>query len=87
MRSLLLSIRDWWISLPEWLTKGARDAAVAAVMAVLALNLVLPANLDQAKAEALTILLTAGAAAIAIVRVEILPNILPWILGVPKSAL
>jgi hypothetical protein len=85
IQSILLALRTFWMGLPAWLAKGLRDAVVAAVLAVLALNLVLPANFEQAKAEGLLIVMAAGAAVFAVFRVEILPNIIPWILGVSKS--
>ena len=74
-------IINTWNEAPEWLRKGLRDAAIGAFAAVTALNLVIPGTLDQFKAEALTAAVAAGAAFLAIVRVEILPPLLSWLLS------
>jgi hypothetical protein len=79
--NIVAAIVNFWDGLPEWLRKGLRDAAIGAVAAVVALNLAIPGTLDQAKAEGLTAYVAAGAAALAIVRVELLPYLLSWLLS------
>jgi hypothetical protein len=81
MPALFAYVINAWNGAPEWLRKGLRDAAIGAAAAVVALNLAIPGSLDQAKAEALTIVVAAGAAVLAIVRVEILPPLLTWLLS------
>ena len=79
--NIVATIVNFWDGLPEWLRKGLRDAAVGAVAAVSALNLAVPGTLDQVKAEALIAVVAAGAAVLAIVRVEILPPLFTWLIG------
>jgi hypothetical protein len=71
---------NFWNSLPEWLRKGSRDAAIGALAAITALNLAIPGSLPEAKAEGLTAAVAVGAAVLAVVRVEILPPLLAWLL-------
>jgi hypothetical protein len=78
---IFASLVNRWNALPLWVRKGARDAAVGAVLAVTALNLGIPGTLVQAKAEALLAIFTAGPVVFAIVRVEVLPPLLAWLIG------
>jgi hypothetical protein len=79
--SFVTWVYNTWQQIPEAIQKGLRDAAIAAFGAVLALNLVFPGNVDQAKSEALIVLLAAAAAAWAVIRVEVLPPLLDWLLN------
>jgi hypothetical protein len=59
------------------LYKIARDAVEAGITAVFVLNLSIPGDLNQAKAEALTVGTIFFAAFVAVVRRELIP----WVLG------
>lgn len=80
MAALIAAVINAWNGAPEWARKGLRDAAIGAAAAIVALNLAIPGSLDQAKAEGLTAVVAAGAAILAIVRVELLPPLLSWLL-------
>jgi hypothetical protein len=80
MGSLVAFVINTWNGWDEWARKGLRDAAIGAAAAAIALNLAIPGSLDQVKAEALTVVVAAGAAVLAIVRVELLPPLLAWLL-------
>ena len=87
-------INAWWNGLPEAIRKALRDMATVGVTtgiaAFAALNLIFPGTIDQAKAEALlaivTVVPTVAAAAFAVVRVELLPALVNWLLGYRFSA-
>ena len=87
LRDFLLNVRTFWVSLPVGVTKAVRDALLAGVAAFIALNLAIPSTLDQAKAEGLIAILAVAAAVLAVVRVELLPALISWILGVPTAQL
>jgi|ERR1035437_676736 hypothetical protein len=93
MTALFTRINDAWNGLPETLKKALRDGGTAFVVTFTAalslLNLVFPHTLDQAKAEALLVasgaVIPAVFAIIAILRVELLPAALNWLLGLRFS--
>ena len=59
------------------LYKIGRDAAEAAFAAILVLNLSIPNDLDQAKAQAVVIGTAAFGAIVSVIRRELIP----WIVG------
>jgi len=59
------------------LFKFGRDAVEAAIAAVLVLNLSIPNNLDQAKAQAVIIGAAVFGAVVSVIRRELTP----WVLG------
>jgi hypothetical protein len=81
MAKIIAAIINAWNALPTWARKAARDAVLGAIAAVAVLNLGIPGSLDQAKAEALTAITAAALAVLAIIRVEVLPPLLAWILA------
>jgi hypothetical protein len=86
---MFTKLNTWWDGLPEAVKKALRDGGTAFVVtftaALTLLNLVFPGTLDQAKAEALLIasgaVIPAVFAAVAILRVELLPALLNRLLG------
>lgn len=89
MTSFFWTLNAWWNSLPESVRKALRDTVAVgftATTGVLAyLNIVVPGSIAQTQAEAL-LFWTAGvpvivAAIFAIVRVELIPAIINWLLG------
>ena len=85
IQAFLAKIRVLWIGLPEGVQKALRDAVIAGFGAFVALNLAIPSTLDQAKAEGLIAVLAVSAAIIAVIRVELLPAIIAWLLGTTQS--
>jgi hypothetical protein len=64
----------------------ARDALEAAIAAVATLVFTVPANLDDAKKEAIVVGVAIAAAVIAVARRELLPLILEAISPTPPAA-
>jgi hypothetical protein len=71
MAALFAKLYNAWQTLPEWLQKGLRDAAAAAVTEFGVIGV----------ADWRTALVSAGMAAFAVVRVEVLPPLLDWFLA------
>ncbi len=71
---MLPFVRDW----PDWFRSLITDFVEGAVTAVLVLDLAIPGDLDQAKAEALVVGTAIGGALVAAVR-RAAPGFIGWI--------
>ena len=65
-------------NLPVWAKKAIIDFAEGAIVAVLALNFVIPSSLTEGKALALTVGAAIGGAAVAAIR-RALPDAIAWL--------
>ena len=86
MHALSWTVRDAWLTIPEWLAKAIRDAFTGALVAITALNLVFPGSVDQAKAEGLLIVSVAIPVVLAVIRVQVVPRVVDWFLGLSQPA-
>lgn len=66
------------MSIPLWARKAAIDFIEGAVAAILVLNLVIPATLDEAKAQAAIVGAAILSAAVAAIR-RASPDFLAWL--------
>lgn len=83
--SIISKIRSFLATHPL-VVKFLRDAAEAAIAAVGALVLTLPANMADAQKEAVVIAVAVGAAVIAVARRELLPMVLAYLGFAPQPA-
>jgi len=65
-------------NLPVWAKKAIIDFAEGAIVAILALNFVIPSSLTEGKALALTVAAAIGGAAIAAIR-RAAPDFIAWL--------
>lgn len=76
--SILATIKSAWGRIPTGVKNVVRDAIEGGLSAIVALNLAIPGSLVDAKAEALTAVVAAAGAIIAVLRREALPIIVQW---------
>lgn len=74
---MTLKLQAIWARVPDQVKLAVRDALEAGLAAAAGLAIALPTSLDDAKREALVVVVAVGAAVIAVLRRELLP----WILA------
>jgi hypothetical protein len=79
--AVILFLANTWDILPVGVQKVLRDIVVAVVASVSALNLALPHNTSEATAEALLIVTTVVYTVAGIIRREVWPLIINWVLS------
>jgi hypothetical protein len=79
--AVILFLANTWDILPVGAQKVLRDIVVGVVAAVSALNLVLPHNTTEATAETLLVVTTVAYTVIGILRREVWPLVINWILS------
>lgn len=78
---MTLKLRAIWARIPDQVKLAVRDALEAGFAAAAGLVIAFPTSLDDAKREALVVLVAFGAAAIAVLRRKLLPYLKAWVLA------